>query len=166
VRPVSAQIFIDASRERVFELLLDLSARPAFMDHIAEDYQLLREQPVGVGAGARFRLREAGGWLDSVIAEAEPPHRLVERGHGGRLNRIPNITEWILTDIPGPSGCEVAVTFWTEPATHLDRLRDARNSERRLRRGFRRALERLRTLAEWSEAPKRVVVAGGDRLGL
>ena len=166
MRPVSARISIDAPRERVFDLLLDLAARPAFMDHFVDGYQLLREQPVGVGAGARFRIAAAGGWLDSVIAEVERPHRLVERGHGGRLNRVPNVTEWVLTDTPGPSGCEVAVTFWTEPETLFDRLRDMRNSERRLRRGFRRALERLRRLAEGAEPPARVTIAGGDRLGV
>ena len=111
MRPVSARISIDAPRERVFDLLVDLSVRPAFTDHFIEGYQLLREQPVGVGAGARFRTRDAGGWLDSVIVEADRPHRLVERGRGGRLNRVPNVTEWVLTDTPGPSGCEVAVTF-------------------------------------------------------
>jgi uncharacterized protein YndB with AHSA1/START domain len=164
MRPVSATIAIDAQREQVFELLLDLAARPAFMDHMAEGYQLLREQPVGVGAGARFKLRHAGGWMDTVIAESEPPHRLLERGRGGRLNRVPNVTEWRLADLPGPSGCEVSVTFWTEPTQLFDRLSDMRHSERRLRRGLRRALERLRALAEAGEAPERVVVAGGDRL--
>jgi uncharacterized protein YndB with AHSA1/START domain len=164
MRPVSARISIDAPREQVFELLLDLSARPAFTDHFAHHFQLLREQPSGVGAGARFKARDVGGWLDSVIVESDPPHRLVERGRGGRLNRVPNVTEWVLTETPGPSGCEVEVTFWTEPSQPFDRLRDALNSERRLGRDLRRALERLRELAESGEAPERVVIAGGDRL--
>jgi uncharacterized protein YndB with AHSA1/START domain len=166
MRPVSARLFIDAPREEVFDLLLDLSARPAFMDHFVERYQLLREQPVGVGAGARFKVGDAGGFIDSVIAEIEPPHRIVERGRGGRLNRVPNVTEWILTDAPGPSGCEVSVTFWTEPSLPFDRLRDARNSQRRLARHLKRALERLRDLAETGAEPTRVTVAGGDRLGI
>ena len=166
MRPVSARTSVDATRERVFDLLLDLAARPAFMDHFVDGYQLLREEPVGVGAGARFRLADAGGWLDSVIVESDAPHRLVERGRGGRLNRVPNVTEWVLTETPGPSGCEVAVTFWTEPTLPFDRLRDALSSERRLARGFRRALERLRDLAEGDEPPPRVTVAGGDRLGV
>jgi uncharacterized protein YndB with AHSA1/START domain len=166
MRPVSARIYVDAPREDVFDLLTDLAARPAFMDHMLEGYQLLREQPVGVGAGARFRLDAAGGWMDSVILEADRPHRLVERGRGGALNRVPNVTEWVLTDAPGRSGCEVAATFWTEPSVLVDRLRDLRHSERRLGRGLRRALERLRALAESGEEPHRIVVAGGDRLGV
>jgi uncharacterized protein YndB with AHSA1/START domain len=166
VRPVSARLFVDAPRERVFDLLLDLSARPAFMNHFVERYQLLREQPVGVGAGARFKVADAGGFIDSVIVESQRPHRLVERGHGGRLNRVPNVTEWMLTETPGPSGCEVSVTFWTEPSLPFDRLRDARNSERRLGRHLRRALERLRDLAESGAEVERIAVAGGDRLGI
>jgi uncharacterized protein YndB with AHSA1/START domain len=166
MRPVSVSISIDASREHVFDLLADLSIRPAFMDHFVEGYQLLREQPVGVDAGARFKIEAAGGWMDSVIVESDPPHRLVERGRGGRLNRIPNVTEWMLTESPGPSGCELTVTFWTEPTLLFDRLRDVRNSERRLQRGFKRALERLRALAEAGAAPDRIAVAGVDRPGL
>lgn len=166
MRPVSARVSIDASREHVFGLLTDLSVRPAFMDHFVEGYQLLRQQPVGVDAGARFKIPAAGGWMDSVIVESDPPHRLVERGRGGRLNRIPNVTEWMLTETPGPSGCELTITFWTEPTRFFDRLRDVVNSERRLKRGFKRALERLRALAETGEAPERIAVAGGDRAGL
>jgi uncharacterized protein YndB with AHSA1/START domain len=166
MRPVSARLTIGASRERVFELLVDMSVRPAFTDHFAERFQLLRAQPAGRGAGARFHARHAGGWLDTVIEEVDPPHRLVERGHGGRLNRVPNVTEWVLTPTPGPPGCEVAVTFWTEPSVFIDRLRDMRNSERRLGRDLRRALDRLRLLAEDESPPARIAIAGGDRLGL
>ena len=166
MRPVSARLPIDATREHVFGLLEDLSARPSFTDHFVERFQLLREQPVGVGAGARFHMDHAGGWMDSVIIESEAPHRLVERGHGGRLNRVPNVTEWTLIDTPGPTGCEVEVTFWTEPSRPFDRLRDARNSERRLGRGLRRALERLREVAESEGQPERIAIAGGDRPGV
>jgi uncharacterized protein YndB with AHSA1/START domain len=164
--PVSASLFIDASRERVFDLLLDMSARPAFTDHFAERFHLLREQPVGVGAGARMRIAAAGGWLDTVIEEADAPHRLIERGRGGALNRVPNVTEWLLKPSPGPSGCEVSVTFWTVPKLLVDKLRDRRHSERRLSRDLKRALERLRGIAQGDVAPERIRIAGGDRLGV
>ena len=160
--PVSAKVAIDAPREEVFQILLDLSARPSFTDHLMEEFHLLRIEPVGVGAGARFRLRD-GGWVDSVIEEADEPHRLVERGRGGYLNRIPNVMEWLLSDA-GARGCEVKVTFWTEPASVVDKLRDATASERRLGKGLRRALERLREIAERGTPPERLTVAGGDRL--
>lgn len=162
--PVAAELPIDAPRERVFELLRDLAARPAFTDHFVDRFQLLRVDPVGVGAGARFHSRDAGGWLDSVITLEEAPHRLVERGRGGRLNRVPNVTEWQLKDTPGTAGCEVRVTFWTEPSHPFDRLGEFRTSERRLRRDWRRALQRLRELAEGGATPARVAVAGADRI--
>lgn len=162
--PVSAEITIDASRERVFELLADLSARASFTDHFITGFHLLRVDPVGIGAGARFEIRDAGGWFDSVIVESEAPHLLVERGHGGRFNRVPNVTEWRLSGAPGAGGCEVRVTFWTEPSHPVDRLRELRCSERRLTRGWRRALRRLRDIVERDQSPGRVAVAGADRI--
>ena len=161
--PVSERIAIDAPRDAVFEILSDLSARPSFTDHFAEGFHLLRIDPVGKGAGARFKLRETG-WIDSIIEEVDRPHRLVERGMGGYLNRVPNVTEWLLSDY-GAAGCEVQLTFWTEPKHATDKLRDARASERKLGKGLRKALERLRDVAESGEAPERIAVAGGDRLG-
>jgi uncharacterized protein YndB with AHSA1/START domain len=162
--PVSAKVAIDVPREDVFELLMDLSARPSFTDHFMEGFHLLRIDAVGVGAGARFKLRDVG-WIDSIIEKADNPHRLVERGMGGYLNRIPNVTEWLLSDA-GPDGCEVQVTFWTEPESVIDRIKDRKASERRLGKGFRRALERLREVAESDTPPERITVAGADRLQL
>ena len=162
--PVSAKIPIDSPREAVFEILLDLSARPAFTDHFMGSYHLLRIEPVGHGAGARFHLRD-GGWVDSIIDEVDAPHRLVERGRGGYLNRVPNVTEWLLADA-GPDGCEVTLTFWTEPVHALDKMRDIKASERRLGKGLKKALERLRDLAESGVPPERIAVAGADRLQL
>jgi uncharacterized protein YndB with AHSA1/START domain len=162
--PVSAKIAIDAPRERVFDIISDLSARPAWFDHFAEGFHLLRIEPVGVGAGARYKTRETG-WMDSVIEDAERPHRIVERGKGGYLNRVPNVTEWLLSDF-GTEGCEVQVTFWTEPQNALDKLRDARASGRRFAKGLRRALQRLREVVESDEPPDRIAVAGADRLGI
>ena len=55
-----------------------------------------------------------------------------------------------------------------EPRTHADRvldsLRHLRGNERWYRRQWRRALARLKQLAESGEQPERVVVAGADRI--
>ena len=106
--------------------------------------------------------------METVIAESDPPFRLVERGRGGRLDRVPVATIWELVEGPGSSGCEVTVTFVTEPRTHADRvldsLRHLRGNERWYRRQWRRALARLKQLAESGEEPERVVVAGADRI--
>jgi len=160
-----ASLTIDAPREQVYETLLDLAARPAFMDHFVEDYRLLREEAIGVGAGARFRIPAAALTLDVTIEEVEPPHRIVERGRGGYLNRVPSAIEWRLKDAPAGTGCEVEVTFMTDPTRAYDRLREMRGSERRLRRGFERALERLRDLIETGSVPPRIMIGGGDRAG-
>lgn len=148
----------------MFALLEDLSVRPAFTDHFIKDFHLLRIEPVGVGAGARFEIENGGGYVDSIIDVAEFPHRIVERGHGGTLNRVPNVCEWRLSTLPGRSGCEVEVTYWTEPTHPLDRLREVTSSERRLAKAWRRALERLRAIAEDGGPPERLEVAGGDRV--
>jgi hypothetical protein len=164
--PLSATIAIDAPRERVCELISDLAARPAFTDHFISDYQLTRLDPVGVGAAARFRFRDSGSWLDSAIEEIEAPHLVRERGFGGRWNRIPVNTVWELVEGPSRHGCEVTVTFWTEPPDPLARLREGFGSPRSLRRDFSRALGRLRAIAESEGHVHRVAVAGLDRPGI
>ncbi len=164
MRPVSASISIDAPRERVFDLLCDLSARPSFCDHFLDEYRLERLDPVGVGAAARFRLRQSGGWMNSVIEQAERPHLAREAGHGGRSNRVPAFTVWELSEGASPGSTELSVTFWTEPTMPIDRIRELTGSSRYFRRDLRRALERLRALVEGGGPVERVGVAGGDRL--
>ena len=161
MRPISATILIDVPREPVFDLLCDLSGRPSFTDHFIEGYRLARVDPVGTGAAARFRTPI--GWMDSEIVVAERPHLVREHGRGGRGNRVDLHTVWELAEGASPATCELTLTFWTEPATFFDRLRDRLHSRRRLRRDYRRALARLRALAEDGGAPSRVGVAGGDR---
>ena len=163
MRPVFASTSIDAPRERVFDLLCDLSARPAFCDHFLDEYRLERLDPVGVGAGARFRLHHSGGWLDTVIMETERPHLIREAGQGGRENRVPAFTVWELAEGASPESTELSVTFWTEPTMMLDRLRERMGSSRYFRRDFQRALERLRDLVETDAEIERVGVAGGER---
>jgi polyketide cyclase/dehydrase/lipid transport protein len=163
--PISTTIAIDVPRERVFDLLTDLSLRPAFTDHFQHDYRLERLDPVGVGASARLRLGEsARSWMDTVIDEVEPPHLIRERGSGGRANRIGVFTVWELAEGPSPDGCEVGATFWTEPSALFDKLREPFPSRRRLRRDWARALRRLRDLAESGRSAEPVAVAGAERL--
>ena len=164
MRPVSATTSIDVPRERVFDLICDLSIRPAFTDHFISDYRLTRLEPVGAGAAARFRLRDGKQWMDQAIEVAEPPHLVREHGRGGRGNRTGVFTVWELAEGPSPSASEVTVTFWTEPRTLPDKLRDLRHGARRLRRDWKRGLQRLRALAEEGGSPPRVEVAGADRL--
>lgn len=163
--PVSAEIEIDAPRERVFEVIGDLARRPSFTDHFLTGFHLTRIESSGIGAGARFcvasPLRRV--WMDTEIVELEQPHRLVERGCGGRVNRIPVTTVWELTEGAG-SLTGVRVSHWTEPSNPLDRALEvlAANSAS-AQRGWRTALRRLRDQLESSEAaPAPVAVAGGN----
>lgn len=162
--PVSATATIDGSRERVFDLICDLAARPAFTDHFLHEFRLQRVDPIGVGAGARFRAGEDGPWMDTVIEVVERPHLIREGGRGGRVNRVPAHTVWELAEGPVPGTTELTVTFWTEPTNPFDRLRELGGFRRRVRRGFRRAVERLKRLAEAGERPPRLRIAGSDRV--
>jgi hypothetical protein len=164
MRPIFASATIDAPRERVFELLIDLGIRSSFTDHFMTELRLERLDPVGVGAAARFRLRDSNHWFDTVIEAIDPPFMVREHGQTGRSNRVPTFTVWELAEGPSPNGCEPTVTFWTEPANHFDRAREHRIRASRLRRDFTRALLRLRDLAEGDAAADRVGVAGLDEV--
>ena len=113
--PISASTPIDAPREPVFDFLVDLANRPAILGDFVSEYRLERLEPAGVGAAARFRITESGLWMESVIEEADRPHRIAERGRGGRLGRIPIATAWELT-VDETEGCVVRLTYWTEPS--------------------------------------------------
>src|ERR1051326_1188873 len=120
--PVSAEIEIDAPRGRVFATIADLALRSSFTDHFLTDFHLTRLESTGVGAGARFRVASPlrSVWMDTIIAELEAPHKLVERGRGGRTNRIPVTTVWELTERAGLL-TQVRLSRWTEPSNPLDR---------------------------------------------
>jgi hypothetical protein len=164
--PISAEIEVDASREEAFALLADLSLRPSFTDHFLTGFHLTRIDPVGVGAGARFRIEAPlrSVWTDTTIAELEEPFKIVERGHCGRANRIETTTVWELTGGSG-SLTKVTLSTWTVPTNPLDRgLEVLSGADFFQRRGWREALRRLRELLE-GERPigDRIAVAGGNR---
>lgn len=163
--PLSAEIEIDAPRERVFAVLADLARRPSFTDHFLDGFHLTRIESKGIGAGARYRTgtRLRSVWMDTAIAELEPPFKLVEHGCGGRGNRIPATTVWELTEGAG-SMTTVRVSHWTEPGNPLDRgLESLSGSAGAAARGWREALRRLRDQLESGEAaPPPIGVAGGN----
>ncbi len=163
--PIRAKTEIDVPRERVFAAIADLSARPSFTDHFLSDFHLTRIESTGVGAGARFRAQAPlrSIWMDTTIVELDEPYRIVERGQGGRVNRIPTNTAWELKEGPG-SLTSVRVSFWTEPGG-LDRgLELISAGSIWQERGWREALRRLRDALE-GDAPggERIAVAGGNR---
>ena len=163
--PVSAEIEIDAPREQVFSTLADLGLRPSFTDHFLTDFHLTRLESRGIGAGARFRvtLPLRSFWMDAVIGELEQPHKIIERGKGGRGNRIPTNVVWELTEGPGRL-TTVRVSHWTEPSNPFDRAVEvfAANSIF-AQRGWREGLRRLRDRLESEQAAlPPLAVAGGN----
>jgi len=163
--PFGAEIEIDAPRERVFAAIADLARRPSFTDHFLTGFHLTRIESSGVGAGARFRvagpLRSV--WMDTAIAELQEPCKIVERGRGGRGNRVASTTVWDLSSGAGTL-TRVRVSHWTEPSKRLDRALEAlAGNSVWQRRGWREALRRLRDQLESDRAAAApVAVAGGN----
>jgi hypothetical protein len=164
--PTSAQVEIDVSRQRAFDFIGDLANRPSFTDHFVSDFHLARIDSSGVGAGARFRFSvpPQAIWMDTSIVELDEPFRIVERGQGGRVNRIPSTTVWELTEGPGRL-TTVRVSYRTEPSHPLDRAKELLGfASVWYERDWREALRRLRDLLESGDpAGSRVGVAGGNR---
>ena len=101
--------------------------------------------------------------METVIVGADPGHRIEEHGKGGRDDRIPIFTSWELV-VASQSNTDVTVTFWTEPTHRTDRMRERLGSRGWYRRRWKRALRRLRELAESEEPFERVLIAGRDRV--
>jgi uncharacterized protein YndB with AHSA1/START domain len=165
--PVSASILIDAPREEVFDYLQDLANHPQFTDHYLVDWHLTRIDSVGLGAGARFRVKAPGNrfsWADVTFVEVERPHRLVEAGRTGKTNRIRTLGVYELA--PAASGTtRVRFTLETQPATLSDRIMESFGARGWTKRKNRRAMRRLRAIIEGGPAARpaggRVTVAAG-----
>jgi uncharacterized protein YndB with AHSA1/START domain len=163
--PIRAEIEIDLPRERVFATIGDLADRPSFTDHFLSGFHLTRLESSGVGAGARFRVEAPlrSVWMDTAIVELEAPHRIVERGEGGRANRIPTSTVWELTGGRG-SLTAVRISHWTEPGPVDRALEILSMASVWQERSWREALRRLRDgLESASWDGRRIGVAGGNR---
>ena len=167
----TVSIVISAPREAIFEYLQDIANHAEFTDHFLVDWNLTRVDPVGRGAGARFRVDaplNRFSWAEVTFAEVEPPHRIVEVGRTGKSNRIRTLGVWQLD--PAPAGAtRVSFTLQTWPATFSDRLMESFGARSWMRRRHQRVLRRLRAILEQDgSAPTRaakrgarVTVAGG-----
>lgn len=155
---------IAAPREEIFDLIADLSARSAFTDHYVEDLHLTSPRSSGLKAGARYRIKRGKVWMDTTIAEADRPRRIVEQGRIGRLGRTRISSTYELS--PGAGGStRVELTTWTQPQTRIDGLKEA-GLRRWLRRQSNKSLDRLRKqVEEGSDRPiERTRVAGYEPL--
>lgn len=143
-------IIVGRPREEVFDYLRDIANHSEFTDHFLSDWHLTRENSVGRGAGARFRIEaplQRFSWAGVSFIEVEPPRRIVEAGRGGKFNRVRLLTVYTLEPHAGGT-TRVELTTETEPATITDKLGEALGSRRWIRRQNKRALKRLRSILE------------------
>ncbi|MGA9875908.1 MAG: SRPBCC family protein [Solirubrobacteraceae bacterium] len=162
--PVTVSIVISAPREQVFDYLQDIANHPEFTDHYLVDWHLTREDSVGRGAGARFRVKAPGNrfsWGDSTFTEVSRPHRIVEVGRTGKANRIRTLGVYELAPVSGNS-TRVQFTLETHASVLSDRLREAVGGRTWLKRKNAKALRRLRSIIERGEGRgERITLAGG-----
>ena len=163
--PFTVSTTISRPREEVFEYLADIANHAEFTDHYLVDWHLTREDPYGEGAGARFKVKaplNRFSWADVTLSEVQPPFKIVERGRGGKYNRIRMLGTYTLS--PGSGGTtRVEYTLETQPGMLSDRLMEAIGGRAWTRRQAARAMRRLRTILEEGRGRgKRASVAGRD----
>jgi uncharacterized protein YndB with AHSA1/START domain len=150
VDPFTVSTTISRPREQVFAYLADIANHAEFTDHYLVDWHLTRVDTYGAGAGARFRIKapmNRFSWADVTIAEFQAPHRIVERGRGGKYNRIRMVGVYTLD--PGPGGStRVQYTLETEPSQISDRLMEVFGGRSWSRRQATKAMRRLRSILE------------------
>jgi uncharacterized protein YndB with AHSA1/START domain len=163
VDPYTVESTISRPREEVFEYLADIANHAEFTDHYLTDWRLTREESYGTGAGARFRMKaplSRFSWADITFSEVQAPFRIVERGRGGKYNRIRMLGTYTLS--PGSGGTtRVEYTIETLPVMPSDHLMEALGGSAWLRRNTRRAMRRLRAILEEDrDRGRRATVAG------
>jgi uncharacterized protein YndB with AHSA1/START domain len=165
--PVISTVTVDRPAPEVFDYLYDVANHAEFTDHYLKDFRLTREDSLGVGAGARFRVDaplHRFSWADVTVTDATRPRRLVQRGRTGKFNRIRMVSQYELE----PSGAgSTLVRLTTE--TETPRLLSDRLLEGIARGWFKRkqgkALRRLRSILEEDEGrgARATIAAGGPR---
>jgi len=150
VEPITVSTTISRPREEVFEYLADIANHAEFTDHYLTDWRLTREDSYGAGAGARFRIKaplSRFSWADMTFAEVQPPFRILERGRGGKFNRIRMLGTYTLQPGPGNS-TKVEYTLETVPVMLSDRLMETFGGRAWSKRKAAKAMRRLRDILE------------------
>ena len=150
MEPFTVSTTIEKPREEVYEYLSDVANHAEFSDHYLVDWHLTRTDTYGVGAGARFRSKaplQRFLWEDKVIAEMEPPFKILEHGRGGKYNRIRMLGIYTLQPTSG-GGTRVQYTFETEPGQLSDKIMENLIVRPWTKRKAARAMRRLRSILE------------------
>ncbi|MEI6447664.1 MAG: SRPBCC family protein [Actinomycetes bacterium] len=164
MNPVTVTSSIARPQEEVFDYLANIANMPEFTDHFLTGWHLTRENPVGLGAGARFRIEaplNRFSWSDLSFAEVERPRRIVARGRGGKSNRIRSMVTISLSQ-SSRGVTKVEWTWETVPAKPSDRIMEVVGGAGWWKRKMKRASRRLRTILEEDRGRgTRATVAGG-----
>jgi len=165
VDPVRVSITVGRPREEVFDYLADIANHTEFTDHYLEDFHLTREDTVGRGAGARYRLKaplQRFSWMGIQFVEVDRPWRILAVGRGGKYNRTRAMIIYSLE--PGPHDTtQLELSVETVPGTPTDRIMEVLTGLRGwTRRQNRRALRRVRSILEdGTRRGARATIAGG-----
>jgi uncharacterized protein YndB with AHSA1/START domain len=150
VNPFTVSATVALPREQVFEYLADIANHAEFTDHYLVDWRLTRVESYGEGAGARFRIKAPMArfaWADMTIAALQPPFKVVERGRGGKFNRIKMIGTYELTE-PHAGVTRVEYTYETDAKVPSDLLAENFGGRAWARRKAKKAMKRLRAILE------------------
>jgi uncharacterized protein YndB with AHSA1/START domain len=163
VDPITVSTTISVPREQVFEYLADIANHAEFTDHYRVDWHLTRIDSYGTGAGARFRVKaplSRFAWAEFTFSEVASPYKIVERGRGGKYNRIRMLGTYTLSPGAGDS-TTVEYTLETVPALPSDRFLEIFAGRAWARRKAAKAMRRLRTILEEGRGRgRRASVAG------
>ena len=162
MEPIVVTTVIDRPREEIFAYLSDIANHSEFSDHYLVDWHLTRVNSIGVGAGARYKMkmpRNRFAWGDMVIADLQPPFRILEHGRAGKYNRVRTLSTYTLQPAPG-GGTRVQYSYETQPHMLSDRLMEIVGGRAWLKRKSQRALRRMRAILEHDrDRGKRVTYA-------
>ncbi len=160
--PLTVSTTIARPREEVFAYLLDVANHPEFTDHYLVDWRLTREDSVGRGAGARYKVkrpRNRFGYADLTVTEVDAPWRIITQGRGGKYNRNRQLGVYELQ--PEHGGTRVDYTVTTEARMPSDRFMESLGARGWYKRKTTKALRRLRSILEDGEGRgQRATVAG------
>src|SRR5688572_28026134 len=113
--PITSSVVVDRPREEVFEYLAHVPNHSECSDHYVREVHMTREDTYGLGAGMRFRLPtplNRFDWAELMVTGVEPPRRIVEKGRGGKFNRIRRVVVYEL-ELAGGHGTRVTMTSET-----------------------------------------------------
>jgi hypothetical protein len=164
VDPFTVSTNISLPREQVFHYLADIANHAEFTDHYLVDWHLTRVDSRGEGAGARFRIKAPlarFAWADFTLAELQSPFKIVERGRGGKFNRIKMIGTYEIFE--GHGGVtRVDYTYETDARLPSDVIPEILGGRGWTKRKAKKSLRRLRSILEEDRSRgKRPSVAAG-----